>query len=576
MSSVAVPRQAARARGGRFRLGPLVVVGLPLALGVVVALPLILLLVNSFNLAAPGQAAVYGLTNWTRSLGDAATLSALWNSFVLAAVRTLISLPVAVAIVWLLARSDMPGRGLFEMLCWLAIFLPTLPLTFGWILLLEPNFGLVNTLIDQSFGEGKPFNIYSFWGITWVHLASSAIYYKIVLLLPAFRRVGAVLEEAARMCGANQWQATLRISIPLLAPAIAGIAILSFVRSLEVFEVELLLGKPANIQVYSTRIYDLVRDSPPAYGQATALGFVFLVALLGLALLQQWYLRGKSYATVTGRGFSSSPVKLGKWRWVACAFCFGFMFIALAAPLFFLVLGSFTRRYGFFQIANPYTLQHWQNLFGDPIFVSSVRNTLIIATLTAVLVVTLYSTVAYAIVRGNSRWLRVTDSLLWLPWAVPGVLLSLGMLWLTLGTPLRSILYGSVLNIALALALKDSPVATQFFKASFMQVGRELEESARVCGANWIVTYVRMLLPLVASTAVTVGMLSFMSAIRDISIPVLLYSANSRPLSILMLEYSFSGEMERGAAIGVLVAGFVLVVTLVVRAIGLRAAGERV
>jgi iron(III) transport system permease protein len=133
-----------------------------------------------------------------------------------------------------------------------------------------------------------------------------------------------------------------------------------------------------------------------------------------------------------------------------------------------------------------------------------------------------------------------------------------------------------VLNIALALALKDSPVATQFFKASFMQVGRELEESARVCGANWIVTYVRMLLPLVASTAVTVGMLSFMSAIRDISIPVLLYSANSRPLSILMLEYSFSGEMERGAAIGVLVAGFVLVVTLVVRAIGLRAAGERV
>jgi iron(III) transport system permease protein len=149
------------------------------------------------------------------------------------------------------------------------------------------------------------------------------------------------------------------------------------------------------------------------------------------------------------------------------------------------------------------------------------------------------------------------------------------MLWLSLGTPLRSILYGSLLNIALALALKDSPLSTQFFKASFLQIGKELEESARVTGASWFRTYWRVLLPLLAPTVFTVGILSFLSAIRDISTPVLLYSAESRPLSILMLEYSFSGEMERGAAIGVLVAVFVMVVTIAVRALGLRVARER-
>jgi iron(III) transport system permease protein len=158
---------------------------------------------------------------------------------------------------------------------------------------------------------------------------------------------------------------------------------------------------------------------------------------------------------------------------------------------------------------------------------------------------------------------------------VPGILLSLGLLWLFLGTPLRGVLYGSVTGIILAMVIKDSPLSTQFFKASFLQIGAELEESARVSGASWWQTYWRVLLPLLAPTAITVGLLSFLSAIRDISTPVLLYSAQSRPLSILMLEYSFSGEMERGAAIGVLITVFVMIVTLVSRAVGLRLARDR-
>src|SRR5262249_29170437 len=451
----------------KFRLRGMAITGLPLLVGLLVALPLVLLLINSFNVALPGRPPAYGISNWTRALSDPITMSSLWTSVSLGAVRTVITLPIAIAVAWLIARTNMPGRSAIELLCWLAIFLPLLPLTFGWILLLEPRFGLVNNLLKQlPFVHDSVFNIYSFWGITWVHIASSSLYYKVVLLLPAFRRLGAALEEAARICGASQFRTTLRVTIPLLAPAILSVTVLAFVRSLEVFEVELLLGKPANISVYSTRIYDLVRDSPPRFGEATALGFVFLVTLLGLALMQQWYLRGKSYTTVTGQGYSSAPVNLGRWRWVASGACVGFFVIALAAPLVFLVLGSFTRRYGFFNIANPFTTNHWVNLFNDPVFFTSIRNSLIIASIAAVLVLVVYSMVAYSIVRSRSRLTAVTDTLMWLPWAVPGILLSLGMLWLSLGTPLRSILYGSLLNIALALALKDSPLSTQFFKAS--------------------------------------------------------------------------------------------------------------
>ncbi|HLQ32576.1 MAG TPA: ABC transporter permease subunit, partial [Chloroflexota bacterium] len=255
----------------------------PLIVGVIVALPMLLLLVNSFNTATPGQAAAFGLRDWIQAYSDPTAVRAFWYTLALGAVRTAIAMPIAFTMAWLVGRTDMPGRTGIELLCWTGIFLPVLPLTFGWIVLLDPQFGLVNLALQKlPFIHGPVFNIYGFWGIVWVHLASNSVYFKVILLLPALRRVGAALEEAARMCGASHFRTILRITMPVLAPAILGVALLSFVRSLEAFEVELLLGKPVGIFVYSTRIYDLVKDQPPRFGEATALGFVFLVVMLAL------------------------------------------------------------------------------------------------------------------------------------------------------------------------------------------------------------------------------------------------------------------------------------------------------
>jgi iron(III) transport system permease protein len=574
-ATVTAPTFKAQSRS-ELRIRRLISGSLTLLVGVIVALPLVLLLINSFNASIPGREAVYGVQNWITAFSESSTMLSLWNSVALGATRTLIALPMAFGLAWLIARSDLPGRTGLEMLCWIGIFLPSLPLTFGWILLLDPKFGLVNDALKQlPFIDNGVFNVYSFWGIIWVHLASTGVYYKVVLLLPALRRVGASLEEAARVCGANQFMTTLRVTLPVLAPAVLGIAVLSFVRSLEVFEVELLLGKPAGIQVYSTRIWDLVREQPPKFGEATALGFVFLLTLMGLAVLYQWYIKSRTFTTVTGQGFSSNPVRLGKWKWPAAILCYSFFAVSLLAPLVFLVLGSFMRRYGFFSIPNPWTMAHWQNLFADPVFFGSVRNSLVIAVGVGLGTVIIYSLVAYSIVRNKSKATQATDLLVWVPWAVPGILMSLGLLWLFLGTPLRGLLYGTITGIVVAMVIKDSPVATLFFKAGILQIGHELEQSARVCGAGWLTSYRKVLLPLLAPTAVTVGLLAFLNSIRDIGTTALLYSAQSRPLSILMLEYSFAGEMERGTAIGVLVTLFVLVVTLGARALGFRLARER-
>jgi iron(III) transport system permease protein len=537
---------------------------IPLGLGIAIGLPIAFLILNSFNLARPGEPAVYSLENWERAFGDRGVWTALWNSFSLGVVRTLIGLVLGVGFAWLLARTDMPGSGVIEFLFRIELFVPGLPYTLGFILLLDPNYGLVNALAKSlPFVDGPIANLYSFWGIVWVHLASGGVAFYVFLLTPLFRRLGASLEEAGRMSGANHFTVLRRITLPVLAPGILGVTMLVFVRALEAFEVELLLGPQAGIQVYSTKIYNFLRDDPPRFGEATALGSIFLVGMVGLALFYRSVISGRDYTTVTGRDFSTARTRLGPLRWVAFGACVLWMLVALAAPMTFLVLGSFMRRYGFFHIPDPFTARNWEKMLEDSVFISSLQNSLIIAVCVGLGTMLLYTLIAYFLVRSGARTVSLVDALTWLPWAVPGILMSLGLLWLFLATPIRSVLYGSVIGIILAIIIRDSPVATQLMKAAVLQVSRELEESAKMSGATWLTMYWRILLPLLAPTAFTVGLLAFAGALRDISTVVLLYSGTSRPLSILLLEYGMSGNLERSSALAILLVGMVAVASVI-------------
>jgi iron(III) transport system permease protein len=562
MTTLALPASPAL-KVNRFRIGEY---GALFFFALVMGLPVVFLLISSFNIAAPSREAVYGFDNWVRAFSDPGTLNALWMSFLLSITYLIPGMVLSIAVAWLIARTDMPGRGAIEFFCWFAYFIPDFPMVLAWILLLDPNFGFLNTAAAAlPFVDGPVFNPYSFWGIVWVHLSTGGIWFKVMLLTPLFRRVGATLEEAARVAGANYFTVLRRVSLPVILPAILAVGALSFIRGLESFNTELLLGTPVGIYVYATRIYDYTRHEPSAYGEATALGSVFLVVLAILAYFYQRRLKGKRFTVVTGQGYSTLRIKLGKWKYVALAGCLGYIAIMMFLPLGFLVLGSVMRRYGFFHLREPFSLVHWQSLFADPIFFLALKNSLIIAAITAVAAVVLYSTVGYLLANRKVKTAPALEMLTWMPWVVPGILMSLGLLWMFLATPLRSVLYGSVWGIALALMIKESPVCTQAFKAAFLQLGPDLEEAARVSGASWNYTYRRVLAPLIAPVAATVGLISFGNALTSISTPVLLYSPRSRPLAILLMEYSFTGEIERAAALGLLITAIVSVMMLVGR-----------
>src|SRR5207247_234831 len=279
-----------------------------------VGFPVRLVMLQSFQVAPPGQPAKYGLDGWRAAFGEPGLRAALVNTFKVTLVRQLLSLPLAVLIAWLLARTDLPGRGWIEFAFWAAFFLPPFTVTLSWILLLDPEYGLVNTwLAKLPFAGGRPFNIYSFWGIVWVHIITGSLTVKVILLTPAFRNMNASFEEASRVAGAGGLRTALRITVPVMAPAILSVLLLGTMVSLQTFEVEQVLGLPFRFFVFSTTIYDLLVTRVPRYDAATALAVLVLAAMLPLVFMQQWVTRGRRYTTITGQ-FQNHPHRLGRWR----------------------------------------------------------------------------------------------------------------------------------------------------------------------------------------------------------------------------------------------------------------------
>jgi iron(III) transport system permease protein len=544
---------------------------LTVLLGIVAFLvlaPLTLMLLSSFQLARPGQAAIYGLAGWETAFTDRSILSAFGNTLSLSIVREGIALVIGVILAWLIARTDLIGKNILEFVFWIAFFLPPLPVAMGWILLLDEHFGLFNQWLTAVIGVA-PFGIYSFWGIVWVHLTTT-IGVKVLLLAPAFRNLDAALEESSRSCGVTSLGTLRRIIVPLMAPAIVVATILGLIRSLDSFEIELLLGTPIRLFVYSTKIRDLVTFEPPQYAPAAALGSMLLVVLLLMVALQRGYLRKRVYRTVSGRGFSNRVTPLGRWKWPVFGVVAAIATMISALPVAVLVMGTFMRAFGYFTIPNAWTIENWQRVLADPVLLRSVQNTLILGLGAALIGTSLYGLIAYVIVKTRFAARGLLDLLSWLPWAIPGILMGLALLWTVFQTPFLLPLYGTIWVLILAMVIKSMPLGVQLTKSVLLQLGDDLEEASRIAGASWFVTSRRVVLPLLAPTLITVAVVGFMSSARDISTIVLLGSTQSRTLALLSLDFAYGGQFEKATVVSVLTVILVVVAALIARALGGR------
>ena len=544
-------------------------------LGFYLIWPVMLLIINSFD-ARPdwfvGERQ-WGLQHWRDAWATPGLVVSLWNSILIWAFVVGISFPIAVLISWALARTNIPHSHTIEFLFWVSFMMPGIATTLAWITLLDPDIGLVNTAIVNilPFVDEGPFNIFSVPGIVWAHLMANGISIKVMLLTPAFRNMDASMEEAARVSGASNVLTMMRVTLPLMVSPMALVFALQLLRIFQSFETELLIGIPFDFYVYSTKIFELVRQPVPNYGVATVLASLTLLIIAVIIPVQRWIIQRRRYTTITGN-FKPGLIDLGPWKWVVFGAITFLIVMLTIGPAVTLVIGSFMTRAGYFYLEPTYTLDHWTLVLTDNLFLKALRTTLILAITAAIISPLLFSLIAYILVRTKwtGRW--ALDLIIWGSGAIPGILSGLGLLWLFLGTPILSVLFGTIYALLLVVIIQGNTTGTNIMKGVFVQIGADMEEAARVSGAGWIRTYFRIWIPLLMPTLILLATLNFVIAAGTTSSIVLLASRDTITLSLLALEFASPGigQREEASIVGLFIIALTVGLASVARAFGLR------
>jgi iron(III) transport system permease protein len=510
--------------------------------------PVILLLINSFNTANDWfvEPRSWGIRHWIDAFRRPGLLTSLGNSLLIWTLTVSISFPIGVSIAWLLARTKIPFSHTLEFLFWVSYMVPALPTTIAWITLLDPDIGVINIALKSLFHlDQGPFNIFSVPGIIWANLMGHGISIKVMLLTPAFRNMDATLEEAARVGGAGNLRTVFKVTLPLMISPMMTVFALQLLRVFQSFETEYLLGMPIGFFVYSTKIFTLIRNQIPNYGEATVLASLTLLIIALIIPLQRWILARRRYTTISG-SFRPGLIHLGNWNYVAFAAIAFLLALLTLGPLAILVLGSFMQRIGYFVLG--FTLEHWRFVLSDPVFVKALRTTLVLSISAAICSPLLFSMLAYILVRTRLPGRAALDFMIWSAGAIPGILAGLGLLWVFIGTPGLNFLFGTIWALIIVILLQGKTTGVNIMKGVLVQVGADMEEAARVSGAGWLRTYVMIWLPLLMPSLILLAVMNFVSAAGATSSIILLASRDTMTLSLMALELSSVAVSNREAA----------------------------
>jgi iron(III) transport system permease protein len=555
--------------GGIFRLGTLVLVGL------LVGLPTLAVLAMTLRQGLPGQARPLTLANFAEVFTDPFTGQVLGNTLAFAAVAILVTLIFAVPLVWLVTRTDLPGKELIYVLMTIGILTPVFLRVIGWILLFSPQIGLVNQALMGTFGlEEAPLSLYNVVGMA-ITQGISFVPAAFFMLVASYRAIDPALEEAAFTSGASRLQTIVRINLPLTLPAILGVMIYLLMTAVSVFETPALLGLPSRTFVLSSAIYFAVTPQTglPKYGLAATYGLIMMaLGLLASYLYFRAVSEGKKYAVISGKGYRPRLLELGRGKWLALAlvvFYFGLeIFLPFAAILWASLLP-------YLQVPSAAALREvsLNNYVTLPSYVrlTPILNTLLLMVSAPTLTVLLSLAVSWIVVRSRSRLRGPLDMLAFLPHAVPAIVFAVALAWLALTYRTWLPLYGSLVLIILAHTISSLAYGTRTMNSTMIQVHSELEEAGLLSGASPLQVFGRILLPLVSGAVFNAWLWLALLSYREVTMALVLYSPTAEVLPTLVWKLWASSAVTQVSALGVLL---IVVVTALV--FGLRSVLTRV
>jgi len=540
-----------------------------------VATPLLTVTVASFRpgLTLPFQSGPWTGENFVTAFGSAFTYRLLLNTFLYTFVSLAIGLSIALAFAWLVERTDMPYASSIYTLLLIPLAVPSLLKALGWVLLVGPRQGVINLLIRNVVGLDTavgPLNIYSFTGMVFL-TALSFVPTMFLMLGPLLRNIDPSFEEAAETSGVATIHTLRKITLPLIAPGILAVIMYFVIVMVESFEIPLAIGLNANFPVLSLQIYSSVRGSAlPEYGLASAYSFLGLV--LGVALLYFYRnatANAQRYAVITGKGYSQKRFRLGRGKYLALGFIGLYFFLAVLLPVGVLLWSSlldFYRPPSWAALAHL-SLKNYLTIFRSPRLALAALNTCVLFLSAATLSVIIALLVSWIIQRSRARFTVLLDNAVFLPLAVPSIVIALGVMLFYISTPL----WGTIWIIVLGQIIRYLPFGTRTVGAALVQIHRELEEAAWASGASRLTTLRRIILPLVLPALGNAWLWVAVHSMRDFTFPLMLISYTNVVITSLLWSLWERGAMTEMSALSVLLVLCSVVFSVATRRVGPRA-----
>jgi iron(III) transport system permease protein len=521
-----------------------------LIVGALTVFPVLMLVLGSFSegLTAFGQ---FTTDKYVAAYTDPAFFEVIANTAIFVLGTSLLSTVLALFLAYLNTRTDIPFKGLFRVISIVPMMIPHLLFAVSWALLLNPSNGLVNLALKQAFGlDEAPFDIYSLWGMILVEgLLELPIAYLIIA--PAMASFDVALEESSRVCGAGTWRTLLRVTLPVLRPAILAAFTLGIVRSLASFAVPAMIGMPGRVQVLATHLYTMISTGfATDYGKAAAVGMSVLVASVTLIVVYRALTaESEKFVTVSSRGFRPTLIELRGARLPLFGLV-GLLSLALIVlPVAVLLYTSFVP-YSMVPSSRAFSLmglRHWTAVLEDPISLLALKNSLFLAVVGATLGVALSVFVAYVIVKVKTRAAGLLESLSYLSFSFPGIVIGVGFMWFFVQTPL----YATIWALLLGYIATYLPYGIRPMSSAFVQIHSHLEESSLVCGASPLTTMRRVIVPLLIPGIVSGWILLASMFMRELTLSVVLSRPGTEVLAVQILRFSEDGLWGRLSALGI-------------------------
>jgi len=505
--------------------------------------------------------------NIVESLGDIRAL--LENSMIFSVGSAAIALAYGTMLAWLSERSDAPFRKLGYVSAYVSFAIPGIIKVVGWIMLLGPKAGILNAAV-ASFTGGPLLNIFSMPGMI---LVESFLWIPVVFLLMAtpFRSMDPSLEEAATTAGSSGWQVFRKVTFPLALPSVLAVLILTFIRSLEAFEIPALIGIPAGVEVLTTKIYLQIKGGLiPKYGEASAYS-IMLIVLVAVGLYPYYRITSKTYkfTTISGKAFRPNRIALGRWRWLGgCLMlvlpllqCFPIAAIAWSS---FLPFAQVPSR----KALSLLTLNNYVTAFADSGIINSMINSLTVSVTSASGAVAITFFAAWLIVRASMKARWVLDQMAMLPLVFPGIVMGIAILKMYLVLPIP--VYGTIWILVLAFIARYLPYGIRFSHSALLGLHRELEEGALAAGASWFQMLRHVVVPLIMPALLAGWIYIFLITFKELSIALLLYSPGSQVVAVTIWELWDNGHVGELAAFSLVITIGTVIVGSIFLSIGHR------